>query len=226
MKKVITAIKAETKTGRDRSRIYLDGSYWFSLDNKVIAAESLEVGSVLSPSEIALLSGDDDSQRCFRAAMRFLSYRPRSESETRERLLKLGFEMADIDAAIEKLRQAGYLDDAAFARLWAEDRKTFKPRSQKAIKMELKRKGIDSEIIKAAVEGNDDIAVARQLATRKARTLPVSDFQVFHRRLGAYLQRKGFEFAVINKLVKETWQECNQGQPPASEYQTGTTDDK
>lgn len=225
MKKVITAIKAETTSGSRRSRIYLDGTYGFSLENRVIAAESLEVGRALTPAEIALLSRDDDGQRCLAAAMRFLSYRPRSESETRERLLKSGFEIQYIDSAVEKLKQLDYLNDSAFARSWTEDRNAFKPRSQRVLKMELKRKGIDSDTIDAAVAGSDDAANARQLAVRKARTLPVTDFQVFRRRLGTYLQRKGFGYTVINGLIKETWQERTQGQAALNESETEIDDD-
>jgi regulatory protein len=207
MNKIITAIKAEARPGSHRSRIYLDGSYGFSLDDKMVAEKSLVVGRALTPAEVVELSREDDCQGCYSAAMKFISYRSRSESETRERLLKRGFETQYIEPVIEKLRQAGWLDDSVFARSWTEDRDTFKPRSQRVLKMELRRKGIDSEIIDAAVAGSDEEANARQLAMHKARTLPVTDFQVFRRRLGAYLQRKGFDYAVINSLVKEAWQE-------------------
>jgi regulatory protein len=220
MKKVITAIQSEIRPGSHRSRIYLDGSYSFSLDDQVVAEKSLAVGRVLTPAEIALLSREDEFQRCLGAASRFISYRSRSESETRERLIKRGFEEQHIEPVIEKLRQAGLLDDSAFARSWTEDRDTFKPRSQRVLKIELRRKGIDPEIINTAVAGSDESANARQLAMHKARTLPVADYQVFRRRLGAYLQRKGFDYAVINSLVKEAWQERTRDQAAEKEQET------
>jgi regulatory protein len=207
MKQIITAIRPETGQKGQRSRIYLDGSYSFSLENELISAEDLKVGQALSKAEITLLSRDDKMQRCLKAAQHFLSYRARSESETRERLLKRGFEMQEIESTLAQLKQAGLLDDPAFARAWKEDRDSFKPRSRKELKSELKRKGIEAEVINQVAAEIDERGNARRLASQKARKIHVSDYQVFSWKLGGYLQSKGFDFSVINDVVKEAWQE-------------------
>ncbi|MBN1190861.1 MAG: regulatory protein RecX [Dehalococcoidales bacterium] len=208
MDKVITAIQSGEKPGSGRSRVYLNGGYCFSLDDRIIAEKSLKVGRILTPAEIAVFTRDDEFQRCFTAAIRFINYRSRSISETRERLLKRGFEALQVEAVIGKLKQSGLLDDSSFARLWAEDRTTFKPRSQRVLKAELRRKGVDAGIIDTVVDGSDEEAGARRLAMRKARTLPLSDFQVFRRKLGVYLQRRGFGYDITGRLVRDIWQEC------------------
>jgi regulatory protein len=217
MTQIITAIQAETRPKSQRSKIFLDGGYSLCLENRVIAAEGLKVGQELSSAEIDLLGHADAFQRCLTAAFQFLSYRARSVSEIKERLLKRGFETQDIERVILQLRHLGMLDDTAFARSWQEDRNTFRPRSQRVLKMELKLKGVEAEVIKAVVAETDEKANARRVAMSKARTIPVSDYQVFRRRLGAYLQRRGFEFSVINGAVKDAWQERTQDAPGDSQ---------
>ena len=64
----------------------------------------------------------DNLQRCFNTAALFLSYRPRSEPEIRQRLRRRGFTDATVDSTISKLKMMGLVDDTAFAQFWKEDR--------------------------------------------------------------------------------------------------------
>lgn len=153
------------------------------------------------------MKNNDDFQRCLNAAFRFLSYRPRSEAETRLRLQKLGYEDGQIEKVIANLKNSKLLDDKAFAEYWKENRNSFKPRGQRMLRSELKRKGVDSEVIDDVVEDTDDQDNAYRSAMKRARTLPLSDYSQFRRRLSSYLQRRGFEFGVINNAVKEAWEE-------------------
>jgi regulatory protein len=218
LKRRITAIKPVKNPGTRRSSIFLDGKFAFSLDNEVIAKEKLTTGRELSAVEIDLLTKSDSFQRCLNAAFRFLSYRPRSEAETRTRLQKHGYDSREIEKVVEQLKRLQLLDDAAFAAYWKENRNSFRPRSQRMLKMELRRKGVESDIIDEAIEDVDETENAYRAAMSKARTLPVADFQVFRQRLGGYLQRRGFSYGVINNIVKQAWQERtgNSPAPPDS----------
>ncbi len=207
MKSHITAIKAGKNPRIQRSNIFLDGKYAFSLDNEVIAKESLKVGQALSTNEVDILTRADHFQRCLNAAFQFLSYRPRSEAETKTRLQRRGYADEEIEKVIGQLKRLNLLDDAAFAAYWKENRNSFKPRSQRMLKLELRRKGVESEVIDEAIENIDETDSAYRAAMQKARTLSVTDYQIFRQRLGGYLQRRGFNYGVINKIVKKVWQE-------------------
>jgi regulatory protein len=78
------------------------------------------------------------------------------------------------------------------------------------LKIELRRKGVEPEIIDNVVEDVDEIDNALQAARKKARTLPVSDYKIFYQRLNGYLQRRGFNYRVINNAIKQVWQERTQ----------------
>jgi len=207
LKSKITAIKAGKNPRIRRSSIFLDGKFTFSLDNEVIIKEHLKVGQQLSSREIEMLIKTGQFQSCLNAAFRFLSFRPRSEIETRRRLQRRGFADDDIDKVVSKLKQLNLLDDNVFAEFWKQNRLDFRPRSQSMVKAELRRKGVESEVIREVTEDIDDKENAYRVAISKAHNLSAADYQIFRRKLGGYLQRRGFNYGVIKATVKRAWQE-------------------
>jgi regulatory protein len=217
LKSKITAMRAVNNPRIQRSNIYLDGKFAFSLDNEVILKEALKVDRELSETEINLLTRADRFQRCLNAAFQFLSYRPRSESETKVRLQRRGYADEEIERVIAQLRRLNLIDDTVFAEYWKENRNSFRPRSQRLLKMELRRKGVEPEIINEAVEDVDETDNAYRAAASKARTISTADYQVFRQKLGGYLQRRGFGYGVINNTIKKVWQEKTGNAEPSSE---------
>ena len=88
-------------------------------------------------------------------ALRFLSYRPRSESEVRRRL-EAKYPVLVAESVVQRLREQGLLDDTSFAQEWTRSRVSHRPRSAKAIRRELLGKGVDRDTAQAAVETLDD----------------------------------------------------------------------
>ena len=199
---------------RKRVNIFLEGKFAFSLEAEVAVKEGLRVGLELSAGEVEALAQKDHFHRCLNAALRFLSYRPRSESELRERLQRRGFDRPIIEAVMGKLKGQGLVDDMAFAHFWKDNRESFSPRSQRLTKLELRRKGIANDIIDQVVDAVNDEDSAYRAALGKARTLALSDYQGFRRRLGGYLKRRGFDYEVTNHVVQRLWQEQGSGLKP------------
>jgi regulatory protein len=203
---IITGLTAGK--GRDkRVKVYLDGRPAFSLSASLAVKEGLRTGQELSDAERRALAGADRYQKCLDAAYRLLAVRPRSEDEIRQRLRRRGFENDHLEKTIASLKTQGLVDDAAFADFWKENRQTFRPRSRRLTALELKRKGVDSATIEAAVSGLDDGENAYQATLSKARRLAASDFSDFSRRLGEYLARRGFDYAIIQQTVDRLWSE-------------------
>jgi len=202
----ITAIR-DGRGRRKRANVFLDGKFAFSLEAEVTGKEGLRVGQELSVSQIDALTKSDHFHRCLEAALHYLSYRPRSESEIREHLHQHSFDDSNVEATIAKLKERGLVDDMAFAQFWRENRESFSPRSQRLTKLELRRRGVAGDIIDQVVETVNDDDSAYRAALSKARSLSLSDYQSFRRRLGGYLKRRGFEYGVINHTVKRMWQE-------------------
>lgn len=202
----ITAIRAGRSRGK-RVNVFLDGKFAFSLEAEVAVREGLQVDQELSASQTEALARSDHFHRCLNAAVYYLSYRPRSESEIRERLQRRGFNGDSIEAVIAKLKEQGLVDDMAFAQFWKDNRQSFSPRSRWLTRLELRQKGVADDIIDQVVDAVDDADSAYRAALSKARSLPLSDYQSFRRRLGDYLKRRGFGYEVINQTIGRMWQE-------------------
>jgi len=202
----ITAIRFRQDRGK-RVNVFLDGRFAFSLSAEVAVKQGLQVGQELSTSHIEALARSDNFHRCLAAAARYLSYRPRSEFELRERLYRRGFDGDSVEAALAKLKEQGLVDDTAFAQFWKDNRESFSPRSRWLTKLELRQKGVAQEVIDRVADVIDDDDSAYRAAVNKARSLPKSDYQGFRYRLGEYLKRRGFSYGVISHTVERVWQE-------------------
>lgn len=191
-------------------KIFLDGRAALTLETEAVVHQGLHVGQELSADEIEVLTREGHFYRCLNTAMRFLGYRPRSESELRKRLVQRGFQSDSIEAVIARLREQSLVDDVAFAQFWKENRDTFSPRSQWLTGLELRRKGVSDDIISTVVSDVDDDDSAYRAALSRGRRLPLSDYQTFHRRLADFLKRRGFSYSVITRTVRRLWQELEQ----------------
>src|SRR4030065_224759 len=85
------------------------------------------------------------------ASLRIISYRPRSESELKKKLLEKGFDPADISVAVEYLAGSGYIDDERYAMDLSQSRTRNKGWGPAKIAADLARKGIPQETIASAL---------------------------------------------------------------------------
>ena len=205
----ITALKTSKRTEK-QVNMFLDGKFAIKVDTELAVKKGLKIGQELSDEQIKDLAEDVSLARCLNTAYRFLSYRPRSEAEMKDRLYRRGFADSQIEIVINKLKEQKLLDDTAFAQFWKENRDAFRPRSQRLTRMELKKKGVADEIIKEVTDDSNDMDSAYQAALKKAQRLSGADYEVFRRRLGDFLQRRGFGYAVINQTVKRLWLETKE----------------
>ena len=201
------AIMDIRSTRNRKTRICLDKGPAFSIDNELIVEAGLYRGKVLSPTEIKKLKSADKLRNSFDRALKYIGPRPRSELEIRMRLARYGYDNELIHTVIIKLKRQGFVDDAAFARYWRDNRDNFKPRSRRLIELELKQKGVDTEIISEATVDIDDESAAYKAALKKTRSFPGLDYMSYRRRMGNFLRRRGFDYELINRTIERVWQE-------------------
>ena len=165
----ITALETQQRHA-ERVNVFLDGEFAFGLAVITAQQAGLHIGGELSQAEIDALLGEDLFQKALARALVLLGYRPRSESEVRQRLVRAKFEPELIERVVEKLRAERYLDDREFARFWTENRTSFNPRGGRLISLELRQKGVERGAIEEALEeGLDEEAAAFAAARKKLR---------------------------------------------------------
>jgi regulatory protein len=200
----ITALKINSRK-RNRVDVYLDGSPGFQL-LKSFAAE-LRIGQFLSAEQITKLRFKDRRERVFLLAMGQINRRPRSEKELRLYFAKKKIESDIYEPVLERLQTAKLIDDRAFAELWVENRQAFRPRSARALRYELRQKGVASEDIEEVLEDYDDLQAAYQAVLKPARKMKDATWEEFRKKVGGYLARRGFPYSIVAPVVRETWQE-------------------
>jgi regulatory protein len=207
MGKQITALKAQ-KRDHQRVSVYLDGEFAFGLSR--IVAAWLHVGQELSAEKIAELKIEDDLEFAYQRAIRYIGFRMRSVSEVQQKLNQLDIDTVVIENVIERLQKSGLLNDLSFAQMWIENRNEFRPRSHRMLAIELKKKGIQSDIISQIIEETtSDEVLAYTAAKKQARKYKHLEWQEFRRKLSSFLARRGFSYSTINPTVNQVWVERN-----------------
>ena len=154
----------------------------------------------------------DDPQVVLEAAARFLETRSRSVAEVRRRLTRAGYQPTLVDGAITRLEELGVHDDEAFARAWVESRDRARPRGERAIREELRLKGVARATVdtilderRAATPADEsaDRVAAERLLAKHARTLDrVADPRQRRQRAYALLARNGFDPETCREVAR------------------------
>ena len=198
----ITALKVQKKN-QDRVSVYLDGRFAFGLP--AIVAVGLKQGQTLSDAEIQALKERGAGETAYNRVLNYLSYRPRSRAEVVTYLQKRDVPAGQIETVLARLERAGLLDDKAFAQFWVENRERFRPRGRRALRYELRNKGISDRLIDEALTSVDGAESAYRAAEKKARQLRHQDELTFRRKLIAYLARRGFDYDVAREVAERRW---------------------
>ncbi len=191
------------KKNPGRVNVYLDGEFAFGL-YKTTAAW-LEVGQILSDEKIKKLLDEDQKAEVYTKALKYISYKQRTVRETTRKLQSDGYDEGLISETIARLSENGILNDKNYAEQWVDERKKYKPRSKRALRQELQRKGIPENLIQSAVEDIDDFQSAYDIAEGRIwRYEGLSEFE-FRKKLGTYLTGKGYQFDVISEVTRKLW---------------------
>jgi regulatory protein len=216
----------------DEWHISLDGDYAFTLDGATLVSEGLAVGAKLSDEDITRLRAAADERRIYDAALSFLTARPRSRTEVRRRLLRPRPNRQPpapdvVDRVLARLERMGLLDDREFSDFWVEQRERFSPRAASAVRFELRQRGVAREITEDAVDAEQDEERALAAGRQRLRSLGGVDYETFRDRLGPFLLRRGFSYAIARQVTKTLWEESHGDAPEEdAEDATGNTLDE
>ncbi|UDY25076.1 regulatory protein RecX [Nocardioides sp. Kera G14] len=135
-----------------------------------------------------------------------LTGRARSRKELADKLASKNVPGEIAVRLLDRFEEVGLVDDASFARMWAEGRQSGKKLARRAIAQELRRKGVDDEVAKEALDELDPDAeeqAARDLVQRKLRSMSRLDDVVKTRRLLGMLARKGYPSGLAMSVIRE-----------------------
>ena len=138
-------------------------------------------------------------------ALRLLELRARSRAELEQAMVKKAVPESIIATVLDRFEEVGLVDDAQFAGLWVEGQQR-RMKSTRALKQELRLKGVDPEVVDEALAETADDAdyqAASALARKKVRTMGALEPHVRYRRLAGALARRGFAPGLCHRVVSE-----------------------
>lgn len=200
----ITRLQIQKKN-KERVNIFLNGEYAFSL--ALSLAMGLKKEQMLSAAEVKTLQADDEVKRAYAAALNLLGYRARSTTEVEDRLKRREFSERAIAQTTERLLREGYLNDTSFGQAWVESRQRASPRSARALRYELRRKGVEQEVIEEVfeqVEIDEESAAWTAIEPKLDRWRDLEQFP-FRQKAGSFLARRGFGHDAVRPVVERAW---------------------
>lgn len=142
-------------------------------------------------------------------ALKLLSIRPRSKEEIKGRLLwfseKKGIPNKFVEKLIEELVFHNFLNDEEFANWWVEQRCSFRPKGQRAIRLELLEKKVDKEIIdrvlKRKKKESSEFELAQKLVRKKTSLYKNEAPEIKKRKITSLLLRRGFDWETVKEVI-------------------------
>ncbi len=159
------------------------------------------------PVDLEALGPDSDPESVGRTILLDqLTGRARSRSELADKLRQRRVPDDIAERLLDRFTEVGLVDDAAFARQWVESRQASRGLARRALADELRRKGVDADVVKEAVDEVDpanEEAAARALVRKKLPSLRRVDRATATRRLAGMLARKGYSSGMAFAVVRD-----------------------
>lgn len=176
------------------------------LPEETLLRQGLSAGQEIPADRLASIAREAATALCRHAAWRLLSLRPRGEAELRRALRQRHHAPEDVEAVLTDLRGRGFLNDAAFARQLASERRARRD-GPRRVEADLRRRGVAPDVARDAVrEASPPEAVeadARAVLERwAARQKPRPDGKLQQAAAG-FLARKGYDAELVWRLVRD-----------------------
>lgn len=193
----------------DRVNIYIDEKFAFGLSDELCYKYSLSVDKTVSQEFIDEVIKAEEGNKVINSALNLLSYRQRSIKEIYTRLIQKGYEEEYVIKAIEYCKDRNYLNDKIYAESFIKDKINLNNYGPIRIRFDLLSKGVSKDIVNEVLnlDFDEEYIRAYELAQKKIKSYKNDEKNAIYRKLGGFLQRKGYTYEVVSKVLKVVLEE-------------------
>lgn len=208
-----TITKISVQQGGERYNLFLDEEFYCGVSEDTLIKLNLKKGMQLDEATLELLNNEESKNKCFSYAVYLLGGRNYFEKALKDKLRQKEYSDEAISFTIEKLKKYNYIDDEKLTAAFVNDKKRFSKKGPRYIAQALKMKGVDSEIIRNALEDGYDVDEAyencKALAMKKYDYYKrkTDDKYTFKGKMYGFLAQRGFNSEVIRKVLEELMSE-------------------
>jgi regulatory protein len=144
--------------------------------------------------------------RAKQVCYRLLTLAPRTRAQLAEALDKQHIPADVADGVLGRFADAGLIDDAAFAKAWVESRHQGRGLASRALRAELRQRGVEDDEIRDALDELDpgqEAETARHLVESKLAATSGLPAEARIRRLAGMLARKGYPAGLAFRVIRE-----------------------
>jgi len=185
-----------------RSKVILDDDFTLVLYRGELSRYSIEEGNEISGEVYQEIVKEILCKRARERVLFLLKSSDKTEQELRRKLKEGYYPQEAIDYAIIFLKEHRFINDQDYARRYVEFNSRRK--SERQIKFELQRKGLDKDIIGDTLKEQpvDEAAIVREYI-RKKRLVPEQMDAREKSKVMASLGRKGFSYEAVSRVLGE-----------------------
>lgn len=184
--------------------VEIDGEASLRVPVKLYRERALQVGDPYDEDSYTAWLSEREYPHALERAVSFLAARARTERELVACLTRSGYTQQAIARVMQRLSQAGYINDAVFADQWTLAR-TSRAMGKRRIAQELRQKGVDAQSIDAALEQIDEeemLTAATALAQKLLARTRGKDARDVNRKVIAALLRRGYDYSMAKAALE------------------------
>jgi len=194
----ITAITPQKKD-KSRCNIELDGRFFCGMKLETVMKNRLKVGMMTDAETLAKLQLESEKLTALDKALTHITVSMKTEKDVRDYLAKKGYLPEVLDFVAEKMKEYGYLDDAVYAKSYAES--VSKKKGKRLIASELKRKGVSDEIIEETLSGIGDESESAKAHLEKYLRGKPRDRATLSKAY-RHLLSKGYDYDTVKSVLE------------------------
>lgn len=199
----ITKLEVQKKN-KNRVNLYLDEEFLCGLSLEAVVKYNLKVGQEIEKQKLEFLQTDSEKEIAQNKAISYISKYQKTEKELKDYLIKKGFDEEIVLEVIKKLKEYSFVDDDIYAKNFIKSKS--KKSGKRKLSFELKKRGIDENLINENIEEYaDDSESILPLCEKYLKNKP-RDYKT-KQKTYRFLSSRGFVsediISALNKYFKE-----------------------
>ncbi len=186
---------------RSLYRLWLDGEEGPEVDRRTFDESPYGVGGVITQAQLEALLESSQYNRTRDRALYLLGLRDYACGEL-EKKLALDAPPAVAAAVVARLQELGLLDDEQYAARTATSLQRYKQYPKGRVEQELRRRGVDPAVARAAAEDLPGEDFEQALALIRKKYYNKLDDEDSRRRVVAALARRGFSYGAVRRAME------------------------
>lgn len=207
---MVTITKLKFLKKKQLCQVELDNDEILFLSLDLFIKFKLNINKSLDEATLVKIKKEQRLIDAKRSSLNYISYKPRTEKQTRDKLFLLGFNSDEIEPCINFLKDFDYLNDEYFTESYIKDKMKWKPISKKKLIYDLMNKGVSKDIAEKYVNlffsDEDDFNNAKKKVQKVSYKLKQKSEVEQKKYIYNFLLRQGFKPDTIKEVVKEFYQ--------------------